>query len=146
MLYKVVLILSVDLKGAVMTKKLEIYKCGVCGNIVEILFSGVGTLVCCGQDMNLQSEQTSGDMALNHVPVYEKSNDEMLVSVGLMEHPMGEEHYIQMIELIASNKILRKYLEPKEKPEFLVECLTYKDGFARAYCNKHGLWKGASIC
>ncbi|MCW4054148.1 MAG: desulfoferrodoxin FeS4 iron-binding domain-containing protein [Candidatus Bathyarchaeota archaeon] len=36
-----------------MTEKGQVYVCEICGNKVQVVEAGVGTLVCCGQDMNL---------------------------------------------------------------------------------------------
>lgn len=125
-----------------MTKKYEIYKCEVCGNIVEVLFEGAGELVCCEQSMTLLKEKTQEEMNEKHVPVMEKTfNDEVLIKVGELPHPMEEKHYIQMIEVFTDDGCLkRKFLNPNQKPEFLVKL---KQGIthAREYCNIHGLWK-----
>lgn len=126
-----------------MTKQFEVYKCDVCGNLVEVLFAGEGTLVCCGKPMTLQEEKTKDENSgEKHVPVFEKlETGETIVKVGSTPHPMSPEHHVQFIEVFANDRILRKYLEPNEKPEFLIKL---KDGLkhAREYCNLHGLWKG----
>ena len=126
-----------------MTKQFEIYKCEICGNIVEVLFEGEGELVCCGEIMELQEEKLSDpESGEKHVPVFEKNEaGETMVKVGSIEHPMLPEHHIQLIEVFTNDGILRKYLKPFEKPEFLVKL---KEGLkhAREYCNIHGLWKG----
>ncbi len=126
-----------------MTKRFEIYKCNVCGNIVEILIAGEGKLVCCGQPMNLLEEKTFEEgITEKHVPVFEKDkNGETIVKVGSVPHPITNEHYIQFIEVCSENELLRKYLEPNENPEFLVK-LNGDLKHAREYCNLHGLWKG----
>jgi desulfoferrodoxin-like iron-binding protein len=36
-----------------MTKEKEIYRCEICGNVVEVLEAGGGQLVCCGKPMKL---------------------------------------------------------------------------------------------
>jgi len=126
-----------------MTKQHEIYKCKVCGNIIEVLFEGAGELVCCEQPMTLMKEKTQEEMQEKHVPVFEKGlNGEILVTVGEIPHPMEEKHYIQMIEIFTDDGIIeRKYLIPNQKPEFLVK-LNQGITHAREYCNLHGLWKG----
>jgi len=123
-----------------MAKKLEVYKCDVCGNIVEVLHAGQGTLVCCGQDMILQAENTVDAAKEKHVPVIAKIDGGYKVSVGSVPHPMEEKHYIEWIELIAGEKAYRQFLKPGGAPvaTFKVEADQVN---AREYCNLHGLWK-----
>lgn len=122
-----------------MTKKLEIYKCEVCGNIVETIHAGQGELTCCGQAMKLFVENTVDAAKEKHVPVKEKVDGGLKVSVGSVAHPMEEKHYIEWIEIIKDGKAYRQFLNPGEAPEavFPVE----GDFDAREYCNLHGLWK-----
>jgi len=126
-----------------MTKKLELYKCDICGNLVEVVLTGDGELVCCGQPMNLLEEQTMKDEMLNekHVPVINIGDDNIEVRVGSVPHPMTEEHYIQFIEAYSKDKryIKRKYLFPNEEPVLKLKC-DCKDTIARELCNIHGLW------
>lgn len=123
-----------------MAKKLEVYKCELCGNIVEVLHGGVGALVCCGQDMKLMEENTVDAAKEKHVPVIEKTGEGVLVKVGSVAHPMEEKHYIEWIEVIADGKTCRQFLNPGDKPEALFK-IEAQDVTARAYCNLHGLWK-----
>ncbi|MGQ9678439.1 MAG: desulfoferrodoxin [bacterium] len=125
-----------------MTKKLEIYKCEICGNIVEVLHEGAGQLVCCGQPMKLLVENTTDAAKEKHVPVIEKTTEGYLVKVGSVSHPMEEKHYIEWIELVADGRAYRQFLHPGGKPEALFS-VTGKEVFAREYCNLHGLWKGS---
>jgi len=124
-----------------MTELNQIYKCGICGNIVEVLHSGIGTLVCCGQPMILQKENTVDASKEKHVPVIEElGNSRVKIKVGSVPHPMGGQHYIEWIELVADDRVVRKFLKSGEKPE--KEFNTRAEIFtARAYCNLHGLWK-----
>jgi len=123
-----------------MTEKLEIYKCEVCGNIVEVLHAGAGELVCCGQPMKLFKENTVDAAKEKHVPVIEKVANGYKVKVGSVPHPMEEKHYIEWIELIAGGKAYRQFLKPGEAPEafFAVDA---EKVTAREYCNLHGLWR-----
>ena len=123
-----------------MAEKLEVYKCEMCGNIVEVLHGGAGSLVCCGQDMVLQKENTTDAAQEKHVPVVEKTADGFKVKVGSVAHPMEADHYIEWIEVIADGTAYRKFLNPGDAPEatFRTEG---SDAQARAYCNLHGLWK-----
>jgi superoxide reductase len=125
-----------------MTELNQVYKCSLCGNLIEVVGASAGTLTCCGQPMTLQTENTVEASKEKHIPVIEKLEGEILVKVGGVEHPMEEKHFIEWIELLFNNKVYRKYLKPGEKPEahFKV-CDTSLDFEARAYCNLHGLWK-----
>jgi superoxide reductase len=123
-----------------MTEKLQIYKCEVCGNIVEMLHPGAGELVCCGQPMKLFRENTVDAAKEKHVPVIEMTPAGIKVKVGSVAHPMEETHYIEWIEVIADGKAYRKFLKPGEAPEAIFE-LKAEKVTAREYCNLHGLWK-----
>ncbi len=123
-----------------MTQKLQVYKCNVCGNMVEMVHAGVGTLVCCNQNMTLQEENTVDAATEKHVPVIEKQAGGFLVKVGSVAHPMEEKHYIEWIELIADGKAYRQFLNPGEKPEAFFKIEAEKVN-AREFCNLHGLWK-----
>jgi superoxide reductase len=118
----------------------EVYKCAVCGNIVEMLVAGGGELVCCGQPMNLLVENTVDAAKEKHVPVIEKTATGYKVKVGSVTHPMEEKHYIQWIELIADGKSLIQFLAPGQAPEAEF-CVKADKVSAREHCNLHGLWK-----
>ena len=124
-----------------MAKQLEVYKCEVCGNIVEVVHGSFGELVCCGQPMNLMDEQTADKSTERHVPVLEKTCNGYKVTVGSTLHPLEQKHYIEWIELLVDGKAYREFLQPGKDPvaEF---CVEGKDISAREYCNVHGLWKG----
>ena len=122
------------------TKRLEIYKCGICGNMVEVIHTGEGELVCCGQPMTLLKENSVDAAQEKHVPVVEKIDGGWKVTVGSVPHPMEEKHWIEWIELVADGKAYRQFLDPGEAPEatFAVEA---SEVTAREHCNLHGLWK-----
>jgi len=124
-----------------MAKKLEIYKCMACGNIVEVLHGGVGELVCCGETMKNLVAMMTDEGKEKHVPVIEKSNAGFKVKVGSVAHPMEEKHYIEWIEILAGDKAYRQFLSPGDAPEaeFGIEANAVT---AREYCSIHGLWKG----
>lgn len=127
-----------------MTKRKQIYRCQVCGNIVEVLNPGAGTLVCCGQPMNLLDENTTDAAQEKHVPVVTRTENGFRVEVGSVAHPMEEKHYVQWIELVTPARTYRKYLNPGEAPvaEFCVGAEEASgEVYAREYCNLHGLWK-----
>ena len=123
-----------------MTKRLEIYKCEVCGNIVEVVHEGKGELVCCGQPMKIFKENTVDAAKEKHVPVIEKTSDGFKVKIGSVAHPMEDKHYIEWIEVIADGKAYRQFLKPGDVPE-AVFSIEAKEITAREYCNIHGLWK-----
>lgn len=120
-------------------QKNDVYRCQVCGNMVEVVSVGGGTLTCCGQPMTLQTENTTDAAVEKHVPVVEQQDGKVKVTVGSVIHPMVESHYIQFIEVITANKVYRKYLKPGEEPvaEFNVSEPIVN---VREYCNLHGLW------
>lgn len=123
-----------------MRKLREIYRCPICGNVVEVLNAGAGQLVCCGKPMMLLEENTTDAAQEKHVPVVEKIDGGYRVKVGSTPHPMLAEHYIQWIELLTPTSVLRRELKPDEKPEAVF--LTDETAIcAREYCNLHGLWK-----
>lgn len=123
-----------------MADQLEVYKCATCGNIVEVLHGGAGSLVCCGETMELLDEKTADAATEKHVPVIEKVGGGLKVTVGSVPHPMEADHYIEWIELIADGKAYRQFLEPGDAPEATFNVAAEKVT-AREYCNKHGLWK-----
>jgi len=123
-----------------MTKKSQIYKCEICGNIIEVLHEGVGELVCCGQPMALLSEKTEDQGNEKHVPVIESTEKGIKIKVGTVTHPMEENHYIEWIEVIADGRAYRKFLSPGDSPEADF-AITAEKVEAREYCNVHGLWK-----
>jgi superoxide reductase len=123
-----------------MNERLQVYKCELCGNIVEMLHAAKGELVCCGQPMKLQAENTVDAAKEKHVPVIEKVAQGYKVKLGSVPHPMEEKHYIQWIELIAGDKAYLEFLKPGQAPEATF-CIDAAGVTARAYCNLHGQWK-----
>ena len=123
-----------------MAERLQVYKCNLCGNIVEVLHGGEGELVCCGQPMALLKENTVDAAKEKHVPVVEKIDGGYKIKVGSVAHPMEEKHYIEWIELIADGKAYIQFLKPGDVPEavFMVKAAKVT---AREFCNLHGLWK-----
>lgn len=123
-----------------MTERLEVYKCELCNNIIEVLHAGHGELVCCDQAMICLQENTVDAAKEKHVPVIEKIEGGVKVAVGSVAHPMEEKHYIEWIEIVAGGKTYRQFLNPGDAPEavFKVEAASVT---AREYCNLHGHWK-----
>ncbi len=122
------------------SKKMQVFKCNVCGNIIEVLTVGSGELICCNQPMELLQEQTEDAGKEKHVPVIEKTETGIRVKLGSEPHPMEEKHYIEWIEVATNDKVYKKFLKPGEKPEadFEIQTTNVK---ARAYCNIHKLWQ-----
>jgi superoxide reductase len=124
-------------KIKIMAKRNEIYKSAASGSLVEVLNAGEGQLA---GDLELLVENTTDAATEKHVPVVEKIEGGYRVTVGSVEHPMTEAHFIQWIELVTENEVLRKYLTPSDKP--VAEFKTDSEAlYAREYCNLHGLWK-----
>lgn len=124
-----------------MTKRLQVYKCEICGNIVEVLHTGQGELVCCGKPMKLFKENTVDAALEKHVPIIEKVGGGFNIKVGSVPHPMQDDHYIEWIEIIADGRAYRQFLKPADPPEAYFP-IDAKEITAREYCNIHGLWKG----
>lgn len=125
-----------------MTKKLQIYKCEICGNVVEILHEGVGELVCCKKPMKTMEENAVDASQEKHVPVIERTSNGIKIKVGSAPHPMEQEHYIEWVQLITNGKSYRQFLKPGGIPEALLEInVSVSVIKAREYCNVHGLWK-----
>lgn len=124
-----------------MAERLQVYRCNVCGNIVEVMHGSDGELVCCGKPMELLVESSTDAATEKHVPVIEEQDGGYLVKVGEVEHPMTEKHYIEWIEVITDdNRVYRKYLTPNDKPQAFFK-VDGKVMAAREYCTLHGHWK-----
>ncbi|MHC4713918.1 MAG: desulfoferrodoxin [Planctomycetota bacterium] len=126
-----------------MAQKLEVYKCEVCGNIVEVLHGGAGTLVCCNQPMVLLEAKEADEGKEKHVPVIERVETGFKVSVGSVPHPMEDKHFIEWIELVADGAAYRRFLNPGGAPEALF-CIEATEVTAREHCNVHGMWKAGA--
>jgi len=125
-----------------MISREQVYKCNICGNIIEILHAGGGELVCCGEPMELLREKTADAALEKHVPVIEKTASGTKVRVGQVSHPMEEKHFIEWVEILADGNVYRKFLKPGDKPEAEFK-IDNKEVTAREYCSVHGLWKSA---
>lgn len=125
-----------------MTVQRQVYRCNVCGNIVEVLHAGKGELVCCEQPMELLQEKATDAGLEKHVPVIEATDSGIKVKVGDVPRPMEEKHYIEWIEVITDGDGYRKFLKPGDKPEAEFGIKPQKVT-AREYCSIHGLWKSS---
>lgn len=124
-----------------MTELRQVYKCDICGNMIEVIHAAGGNLVCCGKPMTLKKENTTDAANEKHVPVLEEVDGKVVVKIGSVEHPMTPEHHIEWIELHTEDRVYRKYLTVDEKPEAVFNIALDKVLYAREYCNLHGLWK-----
>lgn len=129
-----------------MTEMCEIYKCLICGNIVEILHTGKGRLVCCDEPMRLMKENTEDASEEKHVPVIEIKGELVSVKIGSNPHPMEEKHYIEWVDVTDGINSCRKFLNPRDAAEAVFKGLA-KDRLvkAREYCNLHGLWSSSKM-
>lgn len=124
-----------------MAEKNGIYKCEICGNVVSVLEVGGGELICCGQPMTLFEEKTKEEGNEKHVPVIEIDGNKVMVKVGSVEHPMEDNHWIELIQLLKGDKVIvEKRLYPGEKPVAEFEVEDTSGLRAREVCNVHGLW------
>lgn len=121
-------------------KRLDVFKCTACGNIVEVVHAGGGALNCCGSDMILMEEKSADSTTEKHVPMIEAIQGGYKVTVGSTLHPMKDEHFIEWIELITENETLITFLKPGDEP-VAIFMTGEKAVMAREYCNLHGLWK-----
>ena len=129
-------------RGLIMTKKLEMYKCEICGNFVEVVLAGAGELVCCGQPMKLLNANSTDAAGEKHVPFFIKKDDELEIRVGSVLHPMTEEHYIQWVECLLGETSYMQELKPNSPAEAKFSITGDLSNLTvRAYCNVHGLWK-----
>ena len=122
-----------------MKEKIKYYKCPICGNIITIIDGDIERVKCCGQSLELLVANTKDASLEKHVPIYEIDNNEIIVKVGEVLHPMEEEHYIMWISLVTEDRVIRVDLKPHEKP--IVKFPYIKDAIIYEYCNIHGLWK-----
>jgi superoxide reductase len=123
-----------------MAERLQIYKCSICGNIVEVLTGGAGELVCCGKPMDNLEAKSADQGKEKHVPVVERINGVIKVKIGSVPHPMEQDHYIEWIEILADGKAYRQFLKPGQTPEAVFN-ISAASVAAREHCNKHGLWE-----
>jgi superoxide reductase len=123
-----------------MAERLEVYKCNVCGNMVEVVHGGEGDLVCCGEPMQKLTAKTADQGKEKHVPVIEKVSGGIKVKVGSVPHPMEDKHYIEWVEVLLDGKSYRQFLRPGQAPEATFE-LAAGNVTVREFCNLHGMWE-----
>lgn len=121
-----------------MKKNTKFYTCPICGNVIGLIDGDIMHMSCCGKPMQLLEANTVDASQEKHVPVYEKSEDEIVVKVGSVEHPMEKDHYIMWIAQVSDNKTMRVSLYPEQ--DTTVRFKYIPGATLYAYCNKHGLW------
>ncbi|MCK5451392.1 MAG: desulfoferrodoxin [Candidatus Omnitrophica bacterium] len=124
-----------------MTRLREIYKCNVCGNVVEVMYEGAPDLTCCDQLMEGLEAKAQDEGKEKHVPIIEETEKGIRVQVGGVEHPMEDEHYIKFIEVLTKDKVIRAELNPGQKPEACFCAMKTEVIEVREYCTVHNLWK-----
>lgn len=126
-----------------MTEEKQVYRCNICGNMVEVLHLGVGKLVCCENEMQLLEEKSEGVGPEKHIPIIEQIEDGIRVKIGEISHPMEGNHCIEWVELVTDKGIYRKVFKPGDNPEaeFKINIEDVNEVSAREYCSIHGLWK-----
>ena len=122
-----------------MKENVRFYKCPICGNVIGLIDGEASHMRCCGTEMELLVANTQDAATEKHVPVYEKVEDEIVVRVGSVEHPMEKEHYIMWIAQVSDNRTTRVRLYPEQGTETRFPYI--KGSTIYAYCNLHGLWK-----
>ena len=122
-----------------MKENVKFYQCEICGNMIGLIEGDIKNITCCEMVMNKMEANTTDASLEKHVPVYEKVEDELLIKVGEIEHPMEKEHYIMWIAQVTQNKTTRVKLYPEQSTETRFPYIPGSTIYA--YCNKHGLWK-----
>ena len=117
---------------------MKFYKCPICGNIITVIEGNEKRVSCCGKTLEELKSGTTTASVKKHVPVYKREDDKIIVTVGEVEHPMTEEHYIMFVALINNQNINIVKLISRDKPEVMFPYL--KGSQIYAYCNLHGLW------
>ena len=120
-------------------REVNYYKCPVCGNVIEVVNGDVNRVRCCGQELVLLEANTVDAALEKHVPVYEVENNEIVVKVGEVIHPMEEKHYITFVSLVTNDRVIRVDLKPGDEP--VVRFPYVAGSVIYEYCNLHGLWK-----
>lgn len=122
-----------------MKENVNFYRCPICGNVIELIEGDINHMTCCGQKMELMVANTQDAAVEKHVPVYEKVEDEIVVKVGEVDHPMEKDHYIMWVAQVNDNQVSRVTLYPEQG--ISVRFKYIPNSTIYAYCNKHGLWK-----
>lgn len=116
-------------------------RCNHCGNLVGVINDAGVSMKCCGEDLKELVPNTTDAANEKHVPVVEINGDILTATVGSVEHPMEEKHFIQWIFVETENGGQKATLKPGEKPTATFNLNGEKPVAVYEYCNLHGLWK-----
>ena len=120
----------------------KFFICEHCGNIIAMVKNTGVPVMCCGQKMTELVPGTTDAAVEKHVPSYVVEGNKVIVTVGEVEHPMAEEHYIEWVSIQTKQGNQRKALKPGEAPKICFSiCESDEVEAVYAYCNLHGLWK-----
>ena len=122
-----------------MKENVRFYKCPICGNVIGLIHGDIEHMTCCGKPMELLEANVTDSATEKHVPVYEKIENEIVVKVGEVAHPMDKDHYIMWVAQVTDNRTTRVRFFPEQDAEAIFPYIPNSTIFA--YCNKHGLWK-----
>lgn len=121
----------------------ELFKCNICGNVVEVVHEGIDSLVCCGEDMEKLkvNEANKENFHYAHIETIKKADDLEFKKISF-NHEMTPEHYIELIEAISNDGVhlKRKFLKPNEPAEMNLKCYCEQGFYVRLYCNRDGVW------
>ena len=121
-----------------MVENTRFYYCPICGNVIGLIEGDANHMTCCGKPMQLLEANTVDASHEKHVPVYERVEDEIVVRVGEVEHPMEKDHFIMWIAQVTDNQTTRVRLYPEQATTVRFKYIPGATIYA--YCNKHGLW------
>ena len=123
--------------------EVKFYRCATCGQIIEMIKKKPCPVMCCGKPMEKIVPGTTDASVEKHVPVLEEKDGLVTVTVGSVEHPMLDVHYIEWIVLQTKNGVQRAELKPGDAPKAVFALVPGDEvEAAYAYCNLHSLWKG----
>ena len=122
--------------------EMKFYRCAHCGQIIAIVKKTGVPVICCGEKMQEIIPGTTDASLEKHVPVCEVKDGIVTVTVGSVEHPMLDVHYIEWIAIQTTFGNQRKVLKPGDAPKAQFALLPGEELVAAyEYCNLHGLWK-----
>ncbi len=119
----------------------KFYICDHCNNLIGFVKNQGVPIICCGEKMQELTPNTKEAATEKHLPVIEKSGDEITVCVGSVEHPMTDEHLIEFIFIQTEKGGQKKAISAGEAPKAKFSFADDTPIAAYAYCNLHGLWK-----
>ena len=121
---------------------MRFFKCSKCGQMVGSIKKTGCDVFCCGEPMEELIPGTTDAAVEKHVPEFTVNGNIVDVTVGSVEHPMLDAHYIEWIALETEQGAQRKTLKPGDAPKASF-ALTEGDKVVAvyAYCNLHSLWK-----